>query len=106
MPDLIRIGDDVTEAELLECLSRLARAPHSSGRESRIDAVLDEAVARGAWLVFYAHDVADRPTRFGVTPGRLAYAVDGARARGLRIDTVAGLLGRAAHPATEGEPPP
>ena len=68
--------------------------------------MLDEAVARGAWLVFYAHDVADRPTRFGVTPGRLAYAVDGARARGLRIDTVAGLLGRAAHPATEGEPPP
>ncbi len=28
--------------------------------EAGIDAVLDEAVARGAWLVFYAHDVADR----------------------------------------------
>lgn len=64
--------------------------------EAGIDAVLDEAVARGAWLVFYAHDVADRPTRFGVTPERLAYAVDGALARGCRVETVAGLLGNGA----------
>lgn len=63
--------------------------------EAGINAVLNDVVARGAWLVFYAHDVASRPTRFGVSPERLAYAVQGALARGCRVDTVAGLLDRA-----------
>jgi peptidoglycan/xylan/chitin deacetylase (PgdA/CDA1 family) len=67
--------------------------------EAGIDALLDAAVARQAWLVFYAHDVTYRPTRFGVSPDRLAYAVDGALARGCRIETVAGFLDHAERPA-------
>ncbi|GAA0237772.1 hypothetical protein LNAOJCKE_1736 [Methylorubrum aminovorans] len=60
--------------------------------EVEIDAWLDAAVARRAWLVFYAHDVAAQPSLFGVTPERLAYAIEGARARGCRIGTVRDIL--------------
>ncbi len=60
--------------------------------EARIDALIDDAVARKAWLVFYSHDVSADPTRYGLTPHLLAYAVDGAIARGCRIDTVRGVL--------------
>ncbi|AWB26062.1 polysaccharide deacetylase (plasmid) [Methylobacterium currus] len=75
----------------------------ASVSEAGIDAWLDAAVARRAWLVFYAHDVAARPTRFGLSPQRLAYAVDAALARGCRIETVRGLLDLAAGaPPTNG----
>lgn len=57
-----------------------------------IDALLDGAIARRGWLTFYAHDVGDHPTPFGITPGLLAYAIDAALARGCRIETVAGVL--------------
>lgn len=60
--------------------------------EAGIDELLDEAVAKTAWLTFYAHDVSDTPSRFGVSPTRLAYAVDAALARGIRIETIANVV--------------
>ncbi len=68
--------------------------------EPGLDALLDAAVACRGWLVFYTHDVAERPTRFGVSPDRLAHALDGALARGCRIETVGGVCDRIA-----GRPP-
>lgn len=62
--------------------------------ERGIDVLLDAAVRQKGWLTFYSHDVDPRPTRFGVSPERLAYAVDGAIARGCIVDTVAGVVAR------------
>lgn len=60
--------------------------------ERGIDALLDDAVRRNAWLPFYSHDVDRRPTRFGVSPDRLAYAIDGALARGCVVDTIRNVV--------------
>lgn len=72
--------------------------------ESGLDALLDAAVACRGWLVFYSHDVAESPTRFGVSPRRLAYALDGALARGCRIETVSGVCDRIAGRASQEAP--
>jgi peptidoglycan/xylan/chitin deacetylase (PgdA/CDA1 family) len=41
-----------------------------------------EAVRLRGWLIFFTHDVADRPTRYGVTPQLLASVVRSALAAG------------------------
>lgn len=60
--------------------------------EAGIDALLDMVVRQNAWISFYSHDVQPRPTRFGVSPDRLAYAVDGALARGCIVVPIRGAL--------------
>jgi peptidoglycan/xylan/chitin deacetylase (PgdA/CDA1 family) len=61
------------------------------GREE-VQAVIAEAVARKGWLIFSSHDVADAPSRFGVTPDLLAFAVAASRDAGCRLATVAQAL--------------
>lgn len=41
-----------------------------------------------AWLVFFSHDVSDRPSRFGCSLRLFSRALEGASACGLRIATV------------------
>jgi peptidoglycan/xylan/chitin deacetylase (PgdA/CDA1 family) len=62
--------------------------------EREVEALIDAAVARKAWLTFYAHDVSERPSRFGVSPRLLAHAIDVALKRGCLVDTVAGIVAR------------
>lgn len=64
-----------------------------------IDALLDAAVAKRGWLTFYTHDVREEPSGFGITPGLLAYAIDGALARGCRIETVGNVVAQACRDA-------
>ena len=54
-----------------------------------IDAVLDGMMQRGGWLVFYTHDVADRPSSIGCSPGLLGHAIKAATSRGIACMTVA-----------------
>jgi peptidoglycan/xylan/chitin deacetylase (PgdA/CDA1 family) len=61
------------------------------GREE-VRAIIAEAVARKGWLIFSSHDVAGAPSRFGVTPDLLAFAVAASRAAGCRPATVAQAL--------------
>jgi peptidoglycan/xylan/chitin deacetylase (PgdA/CDA1 family) len=61
------------------------------GREG-VRAIIAQAVARRGWLIFSSHDVADAPSRFGVTPDLLAFAVAASRAAGCRLATVAQAL--------------
>jgi peptidoglycan/xylan/chitin deacetylase (PgdA/CDA1 family) len=46
----------------------------------RLCQLIDDAQARSGWVIFYTHDVADRPSPFGCTPAQfqsiLAYAVE------------------------------
>jgi len=41
------------------------------------------------WLIFSSHDVEERPSKFGVTPDLLAFAVKASRDAGCRLVTVA-----------------
>lgn len=47
--------------------------------------LLDEAAGKRAWLVFFTHDVAENPSRYGTHPALLAAAVRGALGRGMAV---------------------
>ena len=51
-----------------------------------------EAVKAKGWLIFSSHDVADPPSRFGVTPDLLAFAARASKDAGCRVVTIAGGL--------------
>ncbi|WP_056174564.1 polysaccharide deacetylase family protein [Methylobacterium sp. Leaf112] len=62
---------------------------------ARIAGLMDAALARRAWLIFYGHDVVDRPSPYGCTPGLLSAALRLAGDRGIPCVTVAEGLRRA-----------
>ena len=47
----------------------------------RIDRAFDEAQSNNGWLIFYGHDVAERPSMYGCTPDLLDYALEAAARR-------------------------
>jgi peptidoglycan/xylan/chitin deacetylase (PgdA/CDA1 family) len=51
--------------------------------------LIAKAVTAKGWLIFSSHDVEDVPSKFGVTPDLLAFAVSAARDAGCRLVTVA-----------------
>jgi peptidoglycan/xylan/chitin deacetylase (PgdA/CDA1 family) len=59
---------------------------------TKVAALIDDTARHGGWLIFYSHDVAERPTRYGVTPGLLEWAVSKASDAGCILPTVAGGL--------------
>ena len=60
--------------------------------EDGIDRAFDELVASNGWLIFYGHDVADEPSRYGCTPSLLQHALEAAARHGVRVMTVADAL--------------
>jgi len=58
----------------------------------RIAELIGETVRSAGWLIFYSHDVAERPSRYGITPDLLERAVTAAKAAGCRVATVADSL--------------
>jgi len=68
---------------------------------------LDAAVRSTGWLILCLHDIAERPSEYGCTPGFYQRALDGAAARGVEIATIAAALersravGEGAHSASE-----
>ena len=72
--------------------------------EGRVDAddiarMMDDALARNGWLIFYGHDVVERPSPYGCSPRLLDAALRAAGARGIPCATVAEGLRRAVAPA-------
>jgi peptidoglycan/xylan/chitin deacetylase (PgdA/CDA1 family) len=53
---------------------------------------IDRAVASGAWLILFTHDVREDASAFGCTPGALERLADHALARGCDIRTVGAVL--------------
>jgi peptidoglycan/xylan/chitin deacetylase (PgdA/CDA1 family) len=51
-------------------------------------AFIAEAVQANGWLIFSGHDVEEKPSEFGVTPGLLAFAVGASRDAGCRLVTI------------------
>jgi peptidoglycan/xylan/chitin deacetylase (PgdA/CDA1 family) len=58
----------------------------------RISALLAETVRNNGWLIFCSHDVAEQPSRFGVTPDLLSFAIATAQAAGCVCTTTARSL--------------
>jgi peptidoglycan/xylan/chitin deacetylase (PgdA/CDA1 family) len=62
---------------------------------SGAERALDEAAACGGWLIFYGHDIAASPSRYGCTPQLLRDALKAASRRNIPIVSVAEALRRA-----------
>lgn len=60
-----------------------------------IDRAFDKAIETGGWLIFYTHDVAASPSRYGCTPDLLRHALGAALLRQMPIVSVAEALRRA-----------
>ena len=54
-----------------------------------IERAFDEAETNNGWLIFYGHDVAERPSMYGCTPDLLDYALEAAARRNIRARTMA-----------------
>jgi len=60
-----------------------------------IERAFDEAAATGGWLIFYGHDVVEKPSPYGCTPRMLRDALEAAARRKMPIVSVAEALRRA-----------
>ncbi|HTV37436.1 MAG TPA: polysaccharide deacetylase family protein [Xanthobacteraceae bacterium] len=59
---------------------------------AKVATLIAAAIAKNGWLIFYSHEVAARPNRFGVTPDLLAFAVATARQSGCVVCTIGGAI--------------
>jgi peptidoglycan/xylan/chitin deacetylase (PgdA/CDA1 family) len=59
---------------------------------AEILAFLARTVQSNGWLIFSCHDVEERPSKFGVTPDLLDFAVRASRDSGCRLATVADAI--------------
>lgn len=59
---------------------------------AEILAFIARTVRSNGWLIFSSHDVEERPSKFGVTPGLLDFAVRASRDAGCRLATVADAI--------------
>jgi hypothetical protein len=53
-----------------------------------IERAYEEAARKNAWVIFYSHDVTERPSDYGCSPGLLRQALRAAQRLGIRIETV------------------
>jgi peptidoglycan/xylan/chitin deacetylase (PgdA/CDA1 family) len=56
---------------------------------AKIAELIAETVQTRGWLIFYSHDVAEQPSRFGVSPDLLEWAVSAAKRAGCALTTIA-----------------
>ena len=60
--------------------------------QTKIAEIIAETLQTCGWLIFYSHDVAEQPSRYGVSPDLLEWAVRTAKTNGCVLATVAGAL--------------
>ncbi len=59
-----------------------------------VEAMIDEAARKGAWLIFYTHDVAPQPSPFGCSPSELERVLRRALAAGMTALPVGAMVER------------
>lgn len=57
-----------------------------------IERVFEQAIVTSGWLIFYSHDVATTPSRYGCSPSLLRDALDAASRRKIPILSIAEAL--------------
>lgn len=65
---------------------------NSSIDRAGISRLIAETVRTNGWLIFLSHDVSDQPSRFGVRPDLLEFALRDARQAGLQMVTISQAL--------------
>jgi peptidoglycan/xylan/chitin deacetylase (PgdA/CDA1 family) len=60
--------------------------------QAKIAELIAETVRTRGWLIFYSHDVADKPSQYGVSPDLLEWAVGTAKEAGCVLTSMAGSL--------------
>ena len=63
---------------------------------SAIAALIAQTVRINGWLIFFSHDVVERPSRYGIDPGLLEWAVQAAKQSGALVLPIADSLRYAA----------
>ena len=61
---------------------------------AKIERLIDEAVVRKGWLIFFTHDVSDNPSPFGFRSLAFAQVVEMVIERGIEILPVKNATGR------------
>jgi peptidoglycan/xylan/chitin deacetylase (PgdA/CDA1 family) len=69
---------------------------NASTDRAKIASLLASTRRNNGWLIFYTHEVAHQPSRYGVSPDLLAFAVAAARRSGCAVGTIAESLDRIA----------
>ena len=82
------VNQDVVDLQFLQAMPLIDNRIDTD----QIDRALDEALATNGWLVFYTHDVADRPSPFGCSPTLLNHALQASLSRHVPILNVAEAL--------------
>jgi peptidoglycan/xylan/chitin deacetylase (PgdA/CDA1 family) len=59
---------------------------------SRITALIADTIRTNGWLIFFSHDVVERPSRYGVDPGLLEWTVKAAKQSGAIVVPIADSL--------------
>jgi peptidoglycan/xylan/chitin deacetylase (PgdA/CDA1 family) len=59
---------------------------------AQVGELIAETARSCGWLIFYSHDVADEPSRYGVSPDLLEWAVASAKRSGCALTNVADSL--------------
>ncbi len=68
---------------------------------ARIAALIAETVRISGWLIFFSHDVGERPSRYGIDPGLLEWTVKAAKQSGAVVVPIADGLKHAAGSVVE-----
>ncbi len=66
----------------------------TSWSRQRIEEMVNEAVARNAWVIFFTHDVTENPAPYGATPEMLEHAIVTLKAAGIEIMPVRDAFAR------------
>lgn len=89
------INSGVADLALLKVIELYDR---TLSRE-KLDRVLCQARRTRGWIIFYAHDVTERPTHMGCSPGLLRTAIEETIKHGIPCYTVADSLPLIGHPS-------
>jgi peptidoglycan/xylan/chitin deacetylase (PgdA/CDA1 family) len=85
------VNSDLVDLHFLRATPLIDEDIDTSG----VERAFDEAAGCGGWLIFYGHDVAAEPSRYGCTPQLLRHALQAASRRNIPIVSVAEALRRA-----------
>ena len=82
------INSDTVDLQFLRAMPLI---DHSIGRDE-IERAFDEAQTYNGWLIFYTHDVVERPSVYGCSPGLMNHALEAASKRKIPVLNMAEAL--------------
>lgn len=65
---------------------------NASVDRAKIAELITRTIESNGWLIFYSHDVGERPSKYGVSPDLLQWAVEAAKTNGCVLVTLASAL--------------